>query len=265
LDSLFTHVFLAFLVGGVWVGLTIFAARRFHSGIGGLIGGLPSISSVSFFFIGLNQSIDVAAEATTAFPLGLAFTQCFLLLYALLSGRGFKVAMPVALSAWFLLSALEAIVHVRSLPFSISVVIPVFLVCLYTLRVKLKIGYVKGSGADFSIPKFLEFALPGGLVVAAAVYSSQLLGPTAGGVAAAFPAIFSLTLTFTYLSEGGMRLSRSMTKPLMVSAMTVAFPYSIIVGVVYPVLGLYLGTLTALFAVMPFIVIAYLLIHRVKI
>jgi hypothetical protein len=263
-DNFLLHLLLAFLLGGAGVGGATLAARRFHSGLGGLIGGLPTVSSVSFFFIALNQSTDAAVQATVAFPLGLAFTQAFLLIYALLAGKGFRMAMAVSFSVWFILSTAEAIAHVRNIIFSSLVVAPMFLISLFVLKQKLKLTYVKGPGGDFSITQFLKFALPGGSIVAAAVFTSQLLGPNAGGVAAAFPAIFSLTLTFTYLSEGGMPLSRSMTKPLMISAMTVAFPYSIIVGSLYPVLGLYLGTLAALFAITPFVLIAYVLIHRMK-
>ncbi len=74
LDDSLTHLLLAFILGGVCVGSATLAAKKFHSGIGGLIGGLPSISSVSFFFIGLNQSPEAAYQATTAFPLGMSFT-----------------------------------------------------------------------------------------------------------------------------------------------------------------------------------------------
>ncbi len=262
LDSLLVHVLLAFVVGGVWVGTASFAARKFSSGIGGLIGGLPAISFVSFFFIGLNQSLDTASQATTAFPLGLAFTFLFLLLYAALAEQGFMIAMGSSLLAWFTLSGLEAYVHLRNFLVSLSAVATVFTVSIYVFRRTLRLPFAKCAGAEFSIRQFTGYALPGGTVVASAVFFSQILGPTAGGIAAAFPAIFSLTLTFTYRSEGGMNLSRSMTKPLMISAMTVALPYSVLVGWQYPILGLFLGTLAALVAAAPLALLAYFLIHR---
>ncbi len=265
LDSLLVHVLLAFAVGGVWVGSASFAARKFSSGIGGLIGGLPAISFVSFLFIGLNQSPDTASQATTAFPLGLAFTFLFLLLYATLADQGFMIAMGTSLLAWFTLSGLETYVHLRNFLFSLGAAATVFAVSIYVFRRTLRLPYVKGAGTEFSILQFIWYVLPGGTVVASAVFFSQILGPTAGGIAAAFPAIFSLTLTFTYRSEGGMNLSRSMTKPLMISAMTVALPYSVLVGWLYPILGLFLGTLAALAAAAPLALLAYFLIHRKRI
>ena len=101
--------------------------------------------------------------------------------------------------------------------------------------------------------------------MAVAVYLSQVLGTTAGGVAAAVPAIFSMTLTFTYLSEGGMTLSRSVAKPLMISAYAVALPYSVMVGWLYPLLGLYQGTLVAAVIMVPLAYFAYFLIHKERI
>lgn len=60
---------ISFIVGSFWVLLTTFLADRFGSKIGGFIGGLPSTAAVSFFFIGLTQSTEIAALATTVFPL----------------------------------------------------------------------------------------------------------------------------------------------------------------------------------------------------
>jgi hypothetical protein len=264
-DSLLLHVLLAFLVGGVGVGSATYAARKYSSGIGGLIGGLPTISSISFFFIGLNQTPDAAYQATTAFPLGMSFTFLFLLIYATLSKRGFQVAMSSALLAWFTLSGIEAYVHLRNLLVSLLAVTALFTVSMYVYRVRLKLPYAKGAQTRFSTLKFLEYALLGGAVVATAVYLSQVLGTTAGGIAAAVPAIFSMTLTFTYLSEGGMTLSRSVAKPLMISAYTVALPYSVLVGWLYPLAGLYLGSLVSLVVMIPLAYFAYFLIHKKRI
>ncbi len=130
---------------------------------------------------------------------------------------------------------------------------------------RLKLPYARGAQTGLSAVKFLEYALLGGGVVAVAVYISQVLGTTAGGIAAAVPAIFSMTLTFTYLSEGGMTLSRSVAKPLMIAAYSVAFPYSILVGWLYPSVGLYVGSLAALASIIPLAYLAYILVHKKRI
>jgi hypothetical protein len=255
------YILAAFIVGGFWVGSATLAAERFHSGIGGLIGGLPGTSLVSFFFIGLNQSASIAAQATTVFPLGMSFTFLFLLSYALLTRYGFKTAISSSLALWLLLSALEAYFQLRSFPVSIIAVISVFSVTFFIFRNKLRLPYVIGTRQKFSTLTFLEHTIVGGAVVATAVTLSQILGSAVGGTFAAFPGVFSLTLAFTYRSEGGMKLSRSMTKPLMISAISVAFPCSIIVSQFYPYWGSYLGTIAALVGAIPLTLVAYFLIH----
>ena len=55
-DLLILHLILAFVVGGTWVSSATLIAERYGSALGGLVGGLPAISIVSFLFIGLNQS-----------------------------------------------------------------------------------------------------------------------------------------------------------------------------------------------------------------
>lgn len=264
-DSFVVHILLSFIIGGVGVGAATYAARRYHSGIGGLVGGLPTISSISFFFIGLNQSPEATSQAATAFPLGMSFTFLFLLVYTTLAIKGFKVAMTSALLVWFALSGIEAFEHLRNPIVSFSAVTLMFTLSMYVYNVRLKLPYAKGAQTHFSVVKFLEYALLGGGVVAAAVYLSQVLGTTAGGIAAAVPAIFSMTLTFTYLSEGGMTLSRSVAKPLMISAYTVAFPYSVLAGLLYPVVGLLLGTLAAFVLIIPLSYLAYFLVHKERV
>ncbi len=106
MDSVFlVQLALSFVVGSVWILLTVFLADRFGSKIGGFIGGLPSTAAVSFFFIGLTQSTEIAAQATTVFPLSYAFTGLFLVLYALFWRRGFTFTFGVSISVWFFLSA----------------------------------------------------------------------------------------------------------------------------------------------------------------
>ncbi len=204
-DTLLLHVLSAFLVGGIGVASATYAAKTYSSGIGGLIGGLPTISSISFFFIGLNQSLDSTYQATTAFPLGMSFTFLFLLIYVTLSAKGFKVAMGTALLTWFTLSGIESYIHVRILSVSIIAVTVMFIVSMYVYRDRLMLTYATGTQTRFSRLQFLEYSLLGGAVVAVAVYLSQILGTTAGGIAAAVPAIFSMTLTFTYLSDGALQ------------------------------------------------------------
>src|SRR3989441_2201433 len=87
-DLLILHLTIAFLVGGAWVSFATLIAERYGSALGGLVGGLPAISVVSFLFIGINQGPETASQAAIVFPLALTFTVSFLVAYAALSKRG---------------------------------------------------------------------------------------------------------------------------------------------------------------------------------
>src|SRR5206468_7436874 len=124
-DLLILHLILAFTVGGAWVSSATLIAERYGSALGGLVGGLPAISIVSFLFIGLIQGATTASQATTVFPLALSFTMSFLLVYAVLTERGFPLAFVGALLVWVGLSTITAYLDLRNLFFSVGVFLSV--------------------------------------------------------------------------------------------------------------------------------------------
>jgi hypothetical protein len=259
-DLLILHLILAFTVGGDWVSSATLIAERYGSALGGLVGGLPAISIVSFLFIGLNQSPETASQATVVFPLALSFTVSFLLVYAIVSKRGFPVAFLAALFVWATLSTLTVLLDLRNLFFSVRVFLTVASFYFYILKVRMKLPHIGGAQLAYSLSQAAFRAVVGGSIIALAVLLSQLGGPEVGGIASSFPAIFSLTLFFSYRTRG-MELSRALTKPLLVSASLTAFPYSLLVGYLYPVLGVAIGTAVALSSAVPLVALAHFLIN----
>jgi len=263
-DLLILHLILALTVGGAWVSFATLIAERYGSALGGLVGGFPAISIVSFLFIGLNQGPETASQATIVFPLALSFTMSFLLVYAVLSKNGFRVAFPAGLLVWASLSVLTAILNLRNLFFSVGVFLSVASFCFYMLKMKMKLPHVGGAEIAYSLRQVAFRAIVGGCIIALAVLSSQLGGPELGGIASSFPAIFSLTLFFAYRARG-MALSRALTKPLLISAGLTAFPYSLLVGYLYPILGVGIGTIVGLSCIVPLAALAHFLINVKKI
>jgi uncharacterized membrane protein (GlpM family) len=263
-DLLILHLILAFIVGGAWVSSATLIAERYGSALGGLVGGLPAISIVSFLFIGLNQSPETASQATVVFPLALSFTMSFLIVYATVSKRGFPIAFLAALIVWIGLSAITALINLRNLFFSVGVFLSVASFYFYVLKMRMRLPNVGGAQLVYSLPQAAFRAVVGGSIIALAVLLSQLGGPEVGGIASSFPAIFSLTLFFSYQTRG-MELSRALTKPLLVSASLTAFPYSLLVGYLYPILGVGIGTTVALLCAIPLVALAHLLINVKKI
>jgi hypothetical protein len=263
-DLLILHLIFAFTVGGALVSSATLIAERYGSALGGLVGGLPAISIVSFLFIGLNQGPATASQATAVFPLALSFTMSFLLVYASLSERGFRSAFLGALFVWISLSTITAYLNLRNLFLSVGVFLSVASVYFYVLKAKMRLPHVGGTQIVYSTAQITLRALVGGSVVGLVVLSSQLGGPEIGGIASSFPAIFSLTLFFTYRTRG-MLLSRALTKPLLMSAGLTAFPYSLLVGYFYPILGVGFGTMVALLCSALLVALAHFLINIRKI
>lgn len=262
IDSNFLlQMILSFVVGSLWVLLTTLLADRFGSKLGGFIGGLPSTAAVSFFFIGLTQSTQTAAQATTVFPMSYAFTGLFLVLYALLWRKGFISAFCVSISVWFFLSACVVLLNVNSYILSVGFYIFVLILAVYILEFRLKLPSIGREDIHYSALQYITRAVFGGFVVALAVFLSRIGGPVFGGIFSAFPAVFISILIINYRSRG-MEFSRAMTKPLLVTGMVSIFVYSVGVRYFYPSLGLWWGTLAAYFISMIAALMSYFLIQR---
>lgn len=261
-DSTFLfQLILSFAVGSLWILLTTLFADRFGSKIGGFIGGLPSTAAVSFFFIGLTQSSQTAAEATTVFPMSYAFTGLFLMCYALFWRLGFISAFFASISVWFVLSACVVLLDLNHYILSVSVYICVLVLAVYILEFRLKLPSIGKEGFYYSALQYLIRAIFGGFIVALAVFLSRIGGPVFGGIFSAFPAVFISILIISYRSRG-MEFSRAMTKPLLVTGMVSIFVFSLGVRYLYPSLGLWWGTLLAYVMAMIGAILSYFLIQK---
>lgn len=260
-NSTFLLILLSFGVGSVWITLTTVLADRFGSKIGGFIGGLPSTAAVSLFFIGLTQSPETAAQATTVFPLSYAFTGLFLVFFALLWSRGFWAALFLSLSVWFGLSACVVVFHLENFSLSVGVYVLFFVVAVYFLEFKLKLPSTSGEKLKYTIWQVLGRAVFGGSVVAFTVFVSRVGGPVLGGIFSAFPAVFISVLVVSYKTRG-IAFSRAMSKPLLVTGMVTIFLYALAVRFFYPEYGLWLGTLGAMLVAMVAALFTLLFIHK---
>jgi len=247
---------LAALTGGSWISFATAIASRRGTRLGGTIGGLPSISAFSFLFIGLDQSPQAAADATRSFPLALSFTILFFIMYAYAVRKGPGFALSTSILVWLGLSVPAAAYNFKDSSLAIVVLAVVSTLAILLFR-KMKLAPIRGGGARPAKREILRRGLSGGAVVGTVVLLSQELGPIWSGIFAAFPAVFSLTLLFTYRTQGE-EFSRAIVKPLMTAALATALPYSIIAGLVFPLFGALVGTGLALLCVAP---IAYLLLR----
>ncbi len=260
--TIMLRLILSFTFGGGWIAFITFIAEKSGSGKGGFLGGLPSISAISFFFISVNQSSAVAFKATTVFPLSFSITCAFLLCYAALASKkfGFVAAYSISIAIWFGLVTLVILSNLQNFLVSISLCLIISAV-VYVLFRLLKISNAPGQKVKRTAREYFARVLAGGSVVAAAVLLSYLGGPIFGGAASAFPAIFSSTLGIGYKSRG-MDFSKTLTRSLMISGMMSIIPYSVAIRYFFPLIGVDAGLLVSFLVILPFAVISYYIVNK---
>jgi hypothetical protein len=256
------HFILAFIVGSLWVVVATVASEKKGSVKGGILAGIPSTAALSFLFIGWAQSPTAAVQATNVFPLVFSITCAFPVLYAFFAQKGFAVGISVSLIIWFTVSGIIVVSGLKDFISSLVVGVTVSSVAYYFLVNRLRLENLAGEQLDYTHTEILERGMGAGSLVFLAVLLSQIGGPIIGGVASAFPAVFTSTLIVLYRSKG-TEFSRAMAKPLVTSAILTVIPFCIGVRYLYPSLGIWLGTLACYALVAPLAMLSYFLMqHR---
>jgi len=237
-------ILLSFVTGGAFVAGCTYAAERFGTNVGGIVGGFPSTIAVTLLFIGLVTSPEAAAEATDVVPLVLSFNAIFLICFAATARRGLALSIGTALFVWCVLALSAVALDAHDFLFSIVVFVPALVVGHHILHKRLRVPVCGSKRVSISAPELLVRALFSGAVIATAVYLSKISGPVVGGVLSVFPAVFMTTLIIAYRSHGA-DFARALTRPLLVSGMINVIAYAVTVRYLYPSLGLIAGTIGA--------------------
>jgi hypothetical protein len=238
-------LFLGFLVGSLWITITTISAERYGSKVGGLIGGLPSTVVIALLFIGLTQSPEIAAEATTVMPLAQGLNGLFVLSFMLLIPRGLWLSLVCSLLLWFLQSSLLYLLDIQRFWVSILGWLILLVFCYLASEKWMKVPSQAKYIISYPPTQLVWRALFGGGVIALAIFMGKLGGPLLGGIFGSFPAMFLSTLVITYLAAGP-GFSRSVGKSLLISGLINVPLYEIMVRFLYPNVGLALGTTLAL-------------------
>jgi hypothetical protein len=239
------ELLLTFVVGSCWIFFTVFAGLRFGSKTGGFIGGLPSTALIAFFFIGFTQSPEIASRATTVFPLAIAISGLFLVVFALLAPKGFMLGLLSGIGFWFLLSAIILFSGLKN--FGVNLIIYAAIM-LFAFLILEKYLLIRSVVQVTTLPSEKQLALRsvfGGFIIASAVFIERIAGPVTGGLLAGFPAMFISTLIISYKAHG-IEFSRAMTKPLMVTGMITIAVFAVGIRYFLPSTGLSAGTLLSL-------------------
>jgi hypothetical protein len=243
--SFWIRLALSFVVGSIWVTLTTLAAERFGSKVGGLLGGLPSTVVIALLFIGLTQSPQVAAQATTVMPFAQGLNGIFVITFMLFIPRGLRTSLPFTLLVWITQSTLLYLLDIHSIGVSIAAWLALFLACYFVVEKWMEIPSHEKAAISYPFSQIIWRAVFGGTVIAVAVFRGKLGGPLLGGIFGSFPAMFLSTLVITSRT-GGANFSRAVGKSLLISGLINVPLYEIMVRLLYPTLGLIFGTILAI-------------------
>jgi hypothetical protein len=229
--SFWLKLMLSFIIGGLWISLATLSAERFGTRVGGIIAGLPSTVVISLFFIGLTQSPEVAAQATTLMPLAQGFNGWFVVIFLFLF--------------WLAQFGLLSLLDLDNFTLSILGWLILLVLCYFVIEKWMKISSLEALKLTYHPSQVILRALFGGAVISFAVFMGKLGGPQLGGIFGSFPAIFLSTLVITNQTRGP-DFTRAVGKPMLISGLVNVPLYEIAVRLLYPRLGLGLGTLLAL-------------------
>lgn len=243
--SFWFKLLLSFIVGSLWVTITTLSAERFGSKIGGLIGGLPSTVVIALLFIGLTQSPQIAAQATTVMPFAQGLNGLFVLTFMLLIPYGLWAGLLGALLVWLIQSTLLYLLDIGTFWVSLLGWLILLVFCYLAVEKWIKVSSHGRIQVSYPASQLVWRALFGGAVIAVAVLMGKLGGPLLGGIFGSFPAMFLTTLVITY-QTGGTTFSRSVGKSILISGLINVPLYEILIRFLYPALGLATGTILAI-------------------
>jgi len=241
----FLKLGLGFIAGSIAVTLTTVAAEKFGSKIGGLIGGIPSTSVVALLFIGIVQSPEYVVQATDVIPLVMGYNCIFLVVFVFLSRYGFLAGLGSAFAMWVVFSLATVALDFRRFGIGFAIFLLFFVFSYLILEKGFSLPSISGIRVRFTPLQIAARSLFSGLVIGAVIFLSKVSGPLIGGMFAVFPAVFTSTIVIISFARG-VAFTRTLIKPLMVSAMINVMVYVIAVRSFYPDLGLFLGTIAAL-------------------
>jgi hypothetical protein len=135
------------------------------------------------------------------------------------------------------------------------------LACLYLLEYVLRIRSQPGIALPHTVRDIVWRALFSGAVITFAVFVGSIGGAVFGAVFSSFPAVFLSTLVIAH-HRLGYAFAQSLTKPLMVSGLLNCVVYALAAGYLYPVTGVWIGTLLAVLITVFSLAVTFMFVQR---
>jgi uncharacterized membrane protein (GlpM family) len=240
--SLYFEFLIPFILSALVVIAISLIAERYGTKTGGIIGTLPSTILVAYLFIAYNEGVNVASKSVAVVAAEMGVNVIFLLLFSLYAHRSLTRALAISFGSWTILSALLFLFNVDNIFISLGVFVLFFIIAFVSLEYIKKIPSVRITPASHTLGHILLRGFFAGIVIAVAVFLSNL-GAVLSGIFSAFPVIFLSTMVIS-VREQGPTFAGGMAKAMIFGSPSVVC-YAVSIYFLYPTIGILSGTLCA--------------------
>ena len=220
-------------------------AERVSPRVAGLLAGYPLGSALALFFIGLEMSPEFAAKSAVYTMIGLVASECFVWVYfkATLFFHRYTViaASFFATVTYFFIIWLLHFIKINKF---VAVLIPVASIFLFVYLFKGIQNMSIKNRAKLTFKLLFLRALLTAIIILTVTGTAKWVGPKWAGLFSAFPfTLFPLILIvhLTYHKKYAHTIIKNF--PLGMGSL---ISYLLTIAVIYPILGIYPGTLISL-------------------
>lgn len=234
---------LSVIVAGAWITLATIVSEKMGTRTGGMVANLPSTILTSLLFIGIATTPEFAAEATQTVPLGMFLSTMFLYTFIVLAYKGLLFAISTALAVWVLLALFLSLFREASWYYWTLLYFAGAVGCWLMAEKVHKISSLAKISKQYSKRQLFFRAFFAGSVVGTSVIVARLGSAFWAGIFASFPAMMLSAMVILTLSAG-FPFARATGKVMLLASTNIVI-YSFVAGALFPIIGLWLGTLVS--------------------
>ena len=240
--SVFSQSVIPFFLSALIVVIITVVAEKYGTKVGGILGTLPSTIVIAFLFIALNKGVDFAARAVAVVPAELGINLLFLFVFSLYAKRSSLLAFVMSLLTWAVCSYVLFLANLSNIVVSVGLYLGILVCTFLVLEYGKHIESQRGVHIHYTPVKILFRGVLAGTVIAITVLLSNV-NAVLSGIFSVFPAILSSTM-FIFVRDHSPEFAAGMAKSMMVGISSVC-TYAIVIHFLYPLVGIWWGTLGA--------------------
>lgn len=257
-------ILMSFVCGGAAVVLVTYLAQKLGSKVGGALSGFPTTILVSLFFIGLLLGPEAVQTSSISTLVTLSLFGVFCIVYVNIYHLGTIRALCVSLLVWFLVSLPVMVLKIDQIHHGLVAFLIIACFSFYILSRKkfdVKHEQMNPSKQKPEWNYLLRFLL-GGTVIALASSISYFFDESVGGVFAGFPATATSSIIILSSISSAHFVANYIKNQFFGGAINCSI-YIIGVYFLYPLVGIYWGTLMAVMLSMTSACIMYLYLRKI--